>query len=116
MVIVCRKRDQCTAALAMFAVILFGAAQPAAAKSARCFTTDDGSYACEFTPTARNGSFRISAPGKPTYILDISGPGVALGFVNLGQRNVSLPGRYLHSRSEPECWVNDSTQAKICAK
>jgi hypothetical protein len=43
-------------------------------------------------------------------------PGVAYGFVNFGDKNIALPGRYLRSRSEPGCWVNDSTKAKICAR
>jgi hypothetical protein len=86
------------------------------AKSARCFTSDDGSFACDFRATARDGSFTISAPGKPTYILNMIEPGVASGFVNLGTRNIPLPGRYLRSTAEPACWVNDATGAKICAR
>jgi hypothetical protein len=88
----------------------------AQAKPARCFTTDDGSFPCEFRATGRDGSFEISAPGKPTYILNMIEPGVASGFVTIGGRNVSLPGRYLSSRTEPGCWVNDATRAKICAR
>src|SRR6188474_343153 len=74
------------------------------AKPARCFTTDDGRYPCEFRATGRDGSFVISASGKPTYILNMIEPGVASGFVNFGQRNISLPGRYLRSPTEPHCW------------
>jgi len=84
------------------------------ARPARCFTTDDGEFNCEFRATARDGSFAISAPGKPTYLLNIVEPGVASGFVNFGPRNVPLPGQYLRSRSEPACWMNDSTGSKIC--
>jgi hypothetical protein len=91
-------------------------AQAAEARPARCFTTDDGSFACDFQPTGRDGSFRISARGKPTYILTMEAPGVAYGFVNLGKRNVALPGRYRRSASEPGCWVNDETGTKICAR
>lgn len=86
------------------------------AKPARCFTSDEGSYPCAFVATDQDGSFKISAPGKPTYILNIDEPGVAFGFVNLGTRNISLPGRFLRSKTEPACWVNDSTHAKICAQ
>ena len=82
---------------------------PAHAKPARCSTTDDGSYNCDFQPDGRDGSFTVSAPGKPTYTLTVTEPGVAFG-------SVSLPGRYLRSRSEPGCWVNDSTGAKLCAR
>lgn len=89
---------------------------PAHAKPARCSTTDDGSYDCRFAPIGRDGSFTISAPGKPTYTLEVTEPGVAVGFVDLGSRNVPLPGRYLRSRSEPGCWINDATGAKLCAR
>jgi hypothetical protein len=91
---------------------LAGVAQ---AKPARCFTTDDGAFSCQFRATAPDGSFEISAPGKPTFILNVIEPGVASGFANFGSRNVSLPGRYLRAASEPGCWVNDSTGTKLCA-
>jgi hypothetical protein len=87
----------------------------AEARPAKCFTTDEGSFACEFRKTAADGSFALSAPGKPTYSLTISEPSVAYGFVKLGARNVPLPGRYRRSSTEPGCWVNDVTAAKICA-
>jgi hypothetical protein len=88
----------------------------AQARPARCFTSDDGAFDCQFRATARDGSFEISAPGKPTYVLNMIEPGVAQGFANFGPRNVPLPGRYLRSRSEPGCWVNDSTETKVCAR
>jgi len=88
----------------------------AEAKQARCFTSDDGDFPCEFFATDRDGSFRISAPGKPSMILNIDAPGVAYGFVNFGERNISLPGRYLRSKTDPACWENDSTHARICAR
>jgi hypothetical protein len=100
--------------LAVLALCAFGTA--AEARPARCSTSDDGSFACDFRPTARDGSFRISAPGKPTYILTMEAPGVAFGFANFGGRNVALPGRYRRSPSEPGCWVNDATTTKICAR
>jgi hypothetical protein len=113
-----RARAQCAGTLAtLLFVAAFGCAIAAAqARPASCFTTDEGRYACNFRATGRDGSFEISAPGKPTYILTMDEPGVAFGFVNLGQRNIALPGRFLRSRSEPECWVNDSTGSKICAR
>jgi len=101
--------------LLLAALALLLATAPAAAKSARCFTSDDGEYACNFTATDRAGSFEISAPGKPTVILVVNARGVASGFVNFGDRNVSLPGLYLRSKSDPACWVNDSTGTKVCA-
>ena len=87
----------------------------AEARPARCFTTDEGSFSCDFRMTDRDGSFQISAPGKPTYILTIDQKDVAFGFVNLGGRNTPLPGRYLRSKTEGGCWVNETTSAKICA-
>ena len=86
------------------------------AKPAWCTTTDEGGYACEFRAIDGDGSFEISAPGKPTYILNIVGPGTAYGFVNFGERNVALPGRYLRSETEPACWDSEATGARICAE
>lgn len=91
-------------------------ANSALASSARCSTTDDGSFPCRFRAMGRDGSFEISAPGKPTYVLNVQEPGVAFGLVNFGSRNVALPGRYLRSSREPSCWANDSTGTKICAR
>lgn len=87
----------------------------AEARPARCFTTDEGGFRCDFRTTDRDGSFQISAPGKPIYVLTIDQKDIAFGFVNLGGRNTPLPGRYLRSKTEPGCWVNDTTSAKICA-
>lgn len=86
----------------------------AAAKPAECFTTDEGRFACEFVATDKGGSFEISGSGVG-YSLVVERPGVALGYLLLGGRSVALPGRYLRSREEPACWVNDETQARICA-
>jgi hypothetical protein len=100
--------------LFMIAITAWSAA--ARAKPARCTTTDDGDYACSFTATDKDGSFQISAPGKPLYILNMDEPGKAFGFVNLGNRNISLPDAYIRSTADPACWVNDATQARICAR
>jgi hypothetical protein len=91
-----------------------GAANDAEAGPARCFTSDDGFYDCDFS-TGPQGGFTISAPGKPTLILEIDRPGIAFGFVELGGRNVPLPGHYRRSESDRACWDNDSTGARICA-
>ena len=88
----------------------------ALARPASCATTDDGSFKCNFRATSRDGSFEISSPGKPTYMLQIIEPGATYGFVTRGGRNISLPGRYLRSTTEPGCWVNDVTRTKICAR
>jgi hypothetical protein len=88
---------------------------PADARLARCFTTDSGFYDCQFVTTDRQGSFRISASGKPTITLNIDQPGIAFGFAKFGTRNMSLPGRYLRSATDPACWVNDATGTRVCA-
>ena len=90
-------------------------AVPATAKPARCFTTDDGYFACNFKGLDNAGSFEISAPGVPTYTLWIDSPGFAAAFVNIGGRNVSLPGMYVRQRDDPACWGNPETNTKICA-
>ena len=63
------------AAICVLAVMTgLAGAFPAAAKPARCFTTDDGYYNCDFRGLDRDGSFEISARGYPTYSLWIDGP------------------------------------------
>lgn len=83
--------------------------------SARCFTTDDGEYACTFQETdSQDGSFKISAPGKPTYALMFDHEGKAFGFIEYGdEKGIALPGQYIHEGCG-DCWVNDATGAKIC--
>ena len=97
-------------------VLLCAAVGGAEARPARCFTTDEGNYACDFRSTGSDGSFEISAGGKPTYSLVIDSPDVAFGYVKLGGRNTALPGRYKRDPADRACWVNDSTSAKICAR
>lgn len=97
------------------AVAAFGCVQQASAKPARCFTTDDGHYPCDFKGLDRQGSFEISAPMKPTYSLWVDSPGFAAGFVNFGDRNVALPGMYVRQRDDGACWANPETGTKICA-
>ncbi|MEO5758735.1 MAG: hypothetical protein ABIQ51_17945 [Mesorhizobium sp.] len=87
----------------------------AEAKRARCFSTDDGYYSCNYRSIDDAGSFRISAPGYPSYVLEIDGPGFAYGFVNLGSRNVPLPGQFVRSRDDGACWNNPQTNTKLCA-
>jgi hypothetical protein len=80
-----------------------GSAIPADARPARCFTTDDGHYACDF-----------AARGKPTYFLNMLEPDAAAGALTLGGRNVNLPGRFLRDRQDRACWNNNATGAKVC--
>ena len=46
---------------------------------------------------------------------DVDQPGTAFGFANFGTRTVALPGRYLRSKADPACWINDAAGVKICA-
>ena len=106
------RRTLLAAAAAAASIVLPTLAE---AKSARCFTSDDGDFACRFVATDRQGSFEISAPGRPTFSLVMEEPGVALGYGDYGSGSVALPGRYLRSQSDPACWVNDETGARLCA-
>lgn len=101
------------AVIAVAAALAF--AQQASAKPARCFTTDDGHYPCDFKGLDRQGSFEISAPMKPTYSLWVDSPGLAAGFVNFGDRNIALPGTYVRQRDDAACWGNPETNTRICA-
>ena len=86
----------------------------AEARPARCFTTDDGHFPCDFRPLDRDGSFTISAPRMPGYTLWVDAPGRAFGSVYLGGREVGLPGTYLRRGDDPACWQSDATGARIC--
>ena len=99
-------------------VLLLALFIPIAAQGrpARCTTTDDGSYPCDFEPTDRNGSFEIRAPGKPLYIIVVEEPGRAGAFVNLGTRNIGLAGPYVRSKEDPACWVSEAANARICVR
>ncbi len=98
------------------AAVAFLAATSAHAKPARCFTSDDGTYPCTFKALDRAGSFAISAPGKPTFTLQVDEPGFAYGFGDFGTgRNVPLPGRFERNRDDGACWDNSDTGVKICA-
>lgn len=103
-----------------FGILAVGAAFAALtavadAKPARCFTTDDGYFACDFRATDKAGSFRISAPRHPGYVLEVDQPGFAFGFVIIGGRSIPLPSQYVRSRDDGACWVNPETSTKICA-
>lgn len=106
-------RDQLPCALAC--LVLLAATQTGHAKPARCFTTDDGHYGCDFRSLDRAGSFSIAAPGKPTFTLWVDSPGVAAGFASFGDRDVSLPGMFHRQRDDGACWQNDATGIRICA-
>lgn len=106
-------------ARATFAVLLsmLMGVTTAMAKEARCFTSDDGEYSCDFQRLDEAGSFRISADGKPTFELWIEADGQ--GFVSAtyeeGGRSVPLPGTYFRAKKDRACWKSDSTETEICA-
>lgn len=109
-------RPAVTIASALFAALAgVLAGGNAEAKPARCFTTDDGHYPCDFVATDRAGSFEITSDTAPDYILLVDEPGLASGFVNFGDRNISLPGQFVRQRDDPACWSNPETNTKICA-
>ncbi len=102
------------ASLALSATVLPPSAE---AKPARCFTSDDGYYPCEFEAFGGDGSFEIRAAGYPTFTLTMDGNGVAFasGIFEPGGRSVALPGLYRRERADPACWMNDTTGARLCA-
>lgn len=95
--------------------VLAAAMSAASAKPARCFTTDDGYFDCDFTTTDRRGSFEISGADVPTYTIEVDRPGFAYGYANFGDRNVALPGMFVRQRDDGACWANPETDVKICA-
>lgn len=97
------------------AAVMLALSLGAQAKQARCFTTDDGYYECDFSAQDDAGSFTISAPDYPTITLEVDRPGFAYGYINFGDRNVSLPGEYVRSRDDGACWNNPETSTKVCA-
>ncbi len=104
-----------TACVALAALAGAATVSGAAAKKARCFTSDDGYFPCEFRSTDGRGSFRISAPGYPAYMLEMDQPGFAYGYVEIDGRSISLPGQYVRGSDDPACWSNPETSTKICA-
>ena len=66
--------------------------------------------------TDKDGSFKITASGKPRFILIMDSPGIASGFADYGTgRNVYLPGQYIRQNKDRACWENSETKTKICA-
>lgn len=110
------RRERVALSCAAVTMLAMGAAS-AEGKEARCFTTDDGEYACDFQPFGGDGSFTISAPGKPTFTLTMDSPGTALGSAVFepGGRSVPLPGLYRRDDADPACWVSDGSGTRICA-
>jgi hypothetical protein len=96
------------------AAILAGVAH---GKDARCVTTDDGDYPCEFTSTGANGSFEITAEGKPTFTVEIESDEAAWVYAIFPGTtdSVALPGPYRRAADDRACWENPDTETRICA-
>lgn len=91
-------------------------ATSAVAKDAYCYTSDDGEYDCWFESLDGNGSFEISAPGKPTFQVWIDSPGVAtVGVTFSDGSSTPLPGPHYRSADDGACWVSSATSTEICA-
>jgi hypothetical protein len=90
---------------------------PALAKSARCYTTDDGYYNCRFNSIDEQGSFEISARGYATFTLVIDRPGFAWGYADYEGNGdgTPLPGMFVRQRDDGACWKNPETDTEICA-
>ena len=108
-------RRSCLLSAAIAAALSMLGVSAAIAKPARCFTTDDGHYPCDFHATDRAGSFIVKARGYPTITVDIESAGVAWVFADFGSRNVALPGPYYRAQDDPACWSNTDTGSRICA-
>jgi hypothetical protein len=103
--------------LALFTamVLAIGASSPAMAKPARCFTTDDGYFRCDFRKTDRAGSFEIRARGKPGYSLIVEDSGFASGYLRVGGRGIPINGMFVRDRGDGACWNNPEQNVKLCA-
>jgi hypothetical protein len=108
------KKLICIVLLAVAPAVVSGQAQ---AKSAQCFTSDDGNYDCQFEAMGKDGSFQISAEGYPTFQLEMDQPGFAFGNAKYDPNGnfVALPGQYVRQSDDGACWANPETDSKICA-
>jgi hypothetical protein len=98
-----------------FVVAVISLPSAAYAKSARCFTTDDGYYKCKFRHTDAAGSFDISGKGKPGYSIVVDRPGFAFGYVTINGRSISISGMFVRQSDDGACWNNPETNTKVCA-
>jgi hypothetical protein len=85
------------------------------AKSARCFTTDDGYFPCDFSTTDNDGSFQIMGSDGTGFSMVMDQPGFGYGYLIDGEKSVPLAGEYVRSRDDGACWNNPETNDKVCA-
>jgi hypothetical protein len=103
------------AALAFIALAAALVSSQAFAKRARCFTSDDGYFSCQFRATDRAGSFQIKGRLTPTYSLVVDRPGFAFGYINFGNRGIPISGMFVRQRNDRACWNNPEMNVKLCA-
>jgi hypothetical protein len=98
------------AAVSCFSTLTF-------AKSARCFTTDDGYFPCQFKATDRVGSFEVRSNYDEGlgYAIIVEEPGFASGFAIIGGRSIAVGGMFVRQRDDGACWNNPELNVKVCA-
>ena len=103
--------------LAVFTAFILSSVSLAHAKSARCFTTDDGYFPCQFMATDKVGSFEIRANRDKGlgYSIIVEEPGFASGFVIIGGRSIAVGGMFVRQRDDGACWNNPELNVKVCA-
>ncbi len=94
---------------------VIGIPSAAHAKPARCFTSDDGYFKCDFRRTDRAGSFEISARGRPGYSMIVEESGFASGYLRVGGRGIPINGMFVRQRDDGACWNNPEQNVKVCA-
>ncbi len=101
----------------LFAIAMI-VADAAHAQLAKCFSSDDGGYyQCEYQAIGTNGSFVISAAGKPTYTFNILKPGVAKVTMKIGTKpEEDFPGQFVPFEGQPGCWFNRETKTDLCVE
>jgi hypothetical protein len=101
--------------VAVATLAIAAVATPASAKSARCYTSDDGYFPCNFTATDSDGSFEIRRRDGVGFSLVMDRPGFGFGYYLDGDDSTALPGEYVRSRDDGACWNNPENSAKVCA-
>jgi hypothetical protein len=107
-----RNRRMSRLLLALAALAFLAGA--VAAGPARCVTTDDGEYACDFSRFGGDGSFTVSADGKPSFTLNMTADGIADAVAASGGHGIALPGPYIRMEDDPACWESSATGARLC--
>jgi hypothetical protein len=102
-------------AIAAGLALAVGIPTAAGAKPARCFSTDDGYFKCDFRKIDRAGSFEIRARGLPGYSLIMEEQGFASGYLRVGGRGIPINGMFVRDSGDGACWNNPEQSVKLCA-